>query len=113
MFRSDAAPSSILRSKFAQDPDLGPLVDEFTREMPERITAILACWSSKNWSELGRIAHQLKGSAGGYGFDAISESAARLESTLGAEISVAHPAMIDERVEEFVELLGRTIPLGA
>lgn len=66
-------------SPLAADPDLGELVALFVEEMPERIAAMEACAYGRNWGQLGRIAHQLKGAAGGYGFDAITPEAARLE----------------------------------
>jgi len=71
-----------LYSTLAEDPDLGKIVDMFVDEMPDRISNLLAQLESGNRDELRRAAHQLKGAAGSYGFDAISPSAATLEDTL-------------------------------
>ena len=67
-------------SPLAADPDLGELVDLFVREMPDRINALDAQAKSRDWSRLAETAHQIKGTAGCYGFDEITPSAARLEA---------------------------------
>jgi CheY-like chemotaxis protein len=69
-------------SSLAADPDLGELVDMFVREMPGRISTLQAQADTRNWEQLARTAHQLKGSAGSYGFDEITPCAAALEDAL-------------------------------
>ena len=66
-------------SSLAADRHLGELVDMFVQEMPGRITALQAQANTRNWEQLARTAHQLKGSAGSYGFHEITPCAARLE----------------------------------
>jgi len=62
------------------DPMLGELVDLFVQEMPDRINTLEAQATNRDWSQLARTAHQLKGSGGSYGFDEITPCAARLEA---------------------------------
>ena len=69
-------------SKYGDDPDLGELVEMFVDEMPGRLESLKSQFDSSDWDELKRTAHQLKGSAGSYGFDQLSPYAARLEATL-------------------------------
>jgi HPt (histidine-containing phosphotransfer) domain-containing protein len=69
-----------LYSTLGADPDLGGIVGMFVDEMPDRIAALREHFGNGDWAELGRIAHQLKGAAGSYGFDQIAPHAARLES---------------------------------
>jgi len=69
-------------SSLAADPDLNELVDIFVQEMPDKIIALETYARSCDWQQLTRAAHQLKGSAGSYGFNALTPCAARLESTL-------------------------------
>lgn len=69
-------------STLGGDPDLGGLVAEFVAGLTNRQAALCRCRVAEDWSELQRIAHQLKGAAGSYGFDELTESAARLESAL-------------------------------
>jgi HPt (histidine-containing phosphotransfer) domain-containing protein len=70
----------VLYSNLAADPDLGELVGLFVQEMPERIGDLETQARTRNWHVLARSAHQLKGAAGGYGFDQITPYAARLET---------------------------------
>jgi len=66
-------------SRLGTDPDLAELVELFIQEMPGRISVLESEAESSNWQQLTRTAHQLKGAAGSYGFDAITPYAARLE----------------------------------
>ena len=77
-----AGNAELLYSTLADDPDLCEIVDMFVDEMPDRIANLLDQLESGNRKELRRAAHQLKGAAGSYGFDAISPSAATLEDAL-------------------------------
>jgi HPt (histidine-containing phosphotransfer) domain-containing protein len=91
-------------SALAADADLAELVVMFVEEMPGRVRAFRAQFESENWDELARLAHQLKGSAGSYGFDQITPFAARLESAIrdsGARET------IDIALEELVDACGR------
>jgi HPt (histidine-containing phosphotransfer) domain-containing protein len=66
-------------STFGTDPDLSELVTMFVESMPERIDSLQQEFENENWDLLRRSAHQLKGSAGGYGFDQITPLATQLE----------------------------------
>jgi HPt (histidine-containing phosphotransfer) domain-containing protein len=67
-------------STLAADPMLGELVDLFMQEMPERINALETLAEARDWNQLARTAHQLKGAAGSYGFAEVTPCAARLEA---------------------------------
>jgi PAS domain S-box-containing protein len=69
-----------LYSSLAADPDLGELVDLFVQELPERISALETHAANRNWEQLARTAHQLKGAAGSYGFHEMTPCAAALEA---------------------------------
>lgn len=71
-----------LYSTIGTDPDFQELVTLFVQEMPERIQKILDCLNQGNLEDLHRLCHQLKGSAGGYGFPPISEAAAKVVDAL-------------------------------
>ena len=58
------------------------LVAWYVAEMPRRIGALEAALAGPDRAELGRLAHQLKGSAGGYGFDVLTRAAAEAEAAL-------------------------------
>lgn len=67
-------------SELSSDEDLGELVEIFVSEIPNRVSALTAGAETSNWEELTRLAHQLKGAAGSYGFHQMTPVAAHLES---------------------------------
>jgi HPt (histidine-containing phosphotransfer) domain-containing protein len=69
-------------SRLAKDPDLRDIVEMFVDEMPERMAAIASFLDAGDMEGLRRVAHQLKGAAGSYGFDPISPCASRLERSI-------------------------------
>ena len=60
--------------------DLAELVDWFVAEVPDRIASLRHAFDAHDLAELGRLAHQIKGAAGSYGYSAVTPIAARLES---------------------------------
>lgn len=68
-----------LVSELASDPDFAELLEAFVSEMPKRISALEAALAASDLETLARLAHQLKGSAGGYGFPTITDAAKDLE----------------------------------
>lgn len=79
-------------STFGDDPDLGELVDMFVDEMSHRVESFLKSFLEEDWEGLRRMAHQLKGAAGSYGFDQITSLAGQLEEVLrsnGSEEDIA------------------------
>ena len=74
-----------LISDLADDPDLADLVEEFVAELPARVQALEQACADADLDALARLAHQLKGSAGGYGFPSITDMAAELEKRAKAK----------------------------
>ncbi|UCG32608.1 MAG: Hpt domain-containing protein [Phycisphaerales bacterium] len=66
-------------SELASDPDMVELVEFFVHELPARAAALETCLAQGDYKQLVRLAHQLKGAAGGYGFPTITEKAAVVE----------------------------------
>jgi HPt (histidine-containing phosphotransfer) domain-containing protein len=68
--------------------ELDDLVAEFVEELPKRLAAIEQALADANLNALKRLTHQLKGSAGGFGFAPITQAAKRVEqqATSGADI---------------------------
>jgi signal transduction histidine kinase/CheY-like chemotaxis protein len=71
-----------LMSTLADDADMTEIIREFVRDLPERSSAILRASQASDVEALTRLAHQLKGAAGGYGFPGITEAAAEVERAL-------------------------------
>lgn len=93
-----------LYSTLAADPDLAELVIQFVGEMPGRVDAVRSALDRQSWDELRRLAHQLKGAGGGYGFDPITDSAARLEAAI---LRAESEAAIRQVAEELVDRCDR------
>ncbi|MBL8763337.1 MAG: Hpt domain-containing protein [Phycisphaerae bacterium] len=92
-------------SQFAQDPEMREIVGLFINEMPTRIAAMRSAWEGQRLEELRRLAHQLKGAGGGYGFPDLGSAAGGLESTLSAvSDGVLGPQLASLRAQ-FAELL--------
>ncbi|MCC6908377.1 MAG: Hpt domain-containing protein [Phycisphaerales bacterium] len=97
-------PTEILLSEFADDPDMAELVELFVSELPERLAVLRTGLESNALEQVQRIAHQLKGASGGYGFPLIGDCAARVEAAVktGAALD-----QIRRCVDELSELCNR------
>jgi HPt (histidine-containing phosphotransfer) domain-containing protein len=93
-----------IRSEFAEDPDMVELIEYFVSELPERSSAITACWREQRFDDLRRLAHQLKGASGGYGFPDLGDAAAQLERHLDMQ---AEADNLQRDVDELLTLCGR------
>lgn len=98
MSLSPTVDMGFLYSTLASDPDLSEIVDLFIDEMPGRVQNLNNALAESDWTQLGRYAHQMKGACGSYGFDRLSESAARLERA-------CRPLPCEEQIRTAVEEL--------
>ena len=99
-------------SDFVADPDMRELVEFFVSALPERVEALQAALSESRPRDLQRLAHQMKGAAGGYGFPALGTAAAALEGTL-KENENAPLERVRKELEDLVGLCRRAIAGGA
>lgn len=104
---SQPASQAPLRSEFASDPDMIELVQEFVQELPSRADSLQTLLQASAYPDLRRLAHQLKGAAGGHGFSPISESAAKVEKMLHATVDPAQLQDLRSQVDELVGLCRR------
>ncbi len=105
---SNTTSSGPLLSEFADDPDMADLVDMFVADLPQRVQVLTDAVANSDAEELARLAHQLKGSAGGYGFMPITESAAIAEK-LAKEGANADMASLTRAVADLVNLCERAM----
>ncbi len=104
------APPAKLVSTLVGDPDMAELIQMFVDEIPERSRLVQEFWDSRNFDELRRLAHQLKGACGGYGFPSVGHAAGRLEEDLMGAADSAHQAdlaKIARHVNELIDLCRR------
>ena len=76
------APGGLLKSAFAEDPDMKEAIEEFVATLPQRMADLRQLLSEQKLSELRRAVHQLKGAGGGYGYDDITRLATEVERAL-------------------------------
>jgi CheY-like chemotaxis protein len=79
----DAGSAAPIVSAFADDPDMTEVVERFVAALPTRVAEMQAAARNPDSADtLRRLAHQMKGAAGGYGFPQITTAAARVEEAL-------------------------------
>ena len=79
-------PDGPLVSHLADQEGLEELLDEFVRDLPQRVAGIEQSLVAGDVERLGVQVHQLKGTAGAYGFPPISQAAHDLEAALAAQL---------------------------
>ena len=72
----------LLYSSLAFDADLAPLVELFVEDLPDRAELLLDRLQASDFEGLRRLAHQMSGAAGSYGFQEITVEAAALEEDI-------------------------------
>jgi HPt (histidine-containing phosphotransfer) domain-containing protein len=102
---SNTATRELLYSSLGDDPDLGEIVTMFVDEMPDRIDNLLKRLELEDWTGLERAAHQLRGAAGSYGFDALTPQAGILERAVRER---RQEESIRQAVESLIELCRQT-----
>jgi HPt (histidine-containing phosphotransfer) domain-containing protein len=71
-----------LTSVYEHDPEMADIVAMFVAEMPDRSAELRSACEAGDLEAALTIAHQLKGAAGGYGFEHLGDIAASAESSL-------------------------------
>ena len=93
-------------SSYADDPEMSELVEVFVGEMPGRMNAIEQALEQLDLRTLTMLSHQLKGTAGGYGFQPIIDSAHVVEQQAKAQADVQ---TLRQSVGQLVDLCNRAI----
>ena len=65
--------------KVIVDADLEDLVPGFLDNRNKDVANLKTLLDARDWSELRRVGHSMKGVGGGYGFDAITDFGATIE----------------------------------
>jgi HPt (histidine-containing phosphotransfer) domain-containing protein len=86
-----------LHTDLGDDPDLLPAVAAFVDVLPARVAAIEAALRGADYAALANLAHQLKGSAGTFGFMPITAAADAVEQRVraGAAVDAVARAIAD------------------
>ena len=73
--------TGLVYSAFRSDPDYSGLLPFFVDDLPALRTAMLEFAKVSDYESVKIQAHRLRGTAGGYGYDGLSELAGQLEDT--------------------------------
>ena len=71
-------------SEFASDPELAEVLDQFVAGLTSPLAAMRNAFENDHMSEVIRLAHQLKGAGGSYGYPMLSDLAKVIESAAKA-----------------------------
>ena len=74
-----------IRSEYANDPDLADILDEFVTGLGDTVSAMREAIANNHHEKLHGLAHQLKGSGGGYGYPQLTNAAKVLEDAANAK----------------------------
>ena len=69
----------ILSTLLEEDAEFIDLVQKFINELPNYRDKVDGFLAEENWQELRAVIHQIKGTAGSYGYQVITEQAAKVE----------------------------------
>jgi HPt (histidine-containing phosphotransfer) domain-containing protein len=83
---------------------MAELVELYVAEMPDRIAALEQAFSNADLATLQRAAHQMKGAAGGYGFEGLTVAAGALETAVRDR---QPKEQVRQALEELVRWCGR------
>lgn len=70
---------SIISKLIYDEPDLMDLVKTYIQRLPEMVRRVNDLHAQKNWVELSKVIHDIKGSGEGFGFPMLSVLAANIE----------------------------------
>jgi CheY-like chemotaxis protein/HPt (histidine-containing phosphotransfer) domain-containing protein len=83
------------------DPEIAPLVPEFLDSRRDDIQAFRTALADGAFERIRSAAHRMRGTGGGYGFDAISQ--------LGADLEAAADARDVDRIGQLIDELDRYV----
>ncbi|MCE5278896.1 MAG: CHASE domain-containing protein [Planctomycetaceae bacterium] len=82
--RPAAAAPQPLASDYADDPDMCEIIGKFVEALSDKCALMTAALKNVQTADLTRLAHQLKGAAGGYGYPTLTDAARHLETAAKA-----------------------------
>jgi HPt (histidine-containing phosphotransfer) domain-containing protein len=83
---------------------MAAIVVDFVRGLPKQVEQLRLLLEKNELDPLRRLAHQLRGACGGYGFDAITDVAAAAEDSIKTGDS---PLVISARVNSLIQIIQR------
>ena len=91
------ANSEAIVSQFIDDPDMAQIIQGFVGRLADQLDAMRQALAGGRHEELRRLAHQLKGAGGSYGYPSLTEACKVLEDSAKMRDNVAAGAALDRR----------------
>ena len=96
--------SRLVHSSRGNDLDYAGLIPYFVDELPSMQRSLLEFAKVCDYENVRREAHKLRGAAGGYGYDGLSDLAGQLEETCQTSVRDSSEILNDlERLVEYIE----------
>ena len=89
------------------DPDLKEFIPEFLSNRQADIDTLRSALDRSDWETIRQLGHRMRGSGGGYGFDAITTLGTTLESAAKAQDKDTVKTSIDELAEYLARVVIR------
>jgi response regulator RpfG family c-di-GMP phosphodiesterase len=77
---TSAAMPGVICSTFRDDPEMADILADFVGQIPNRLAEMGRATEVGQWDLLTRLAHQMKGAGGSYGYACMSDAAREIES---------------------------------
>jgi signal transduction histidine kinase/HPt (histidine-containing phosphotransfer) domain-containing protein len=94
--------SGTISSTAATSPRMKKIISEFVEELPAEVSKMQNLLNSNDLGALKSVVHQLRGAGGGYGFDSISQLAAKAEESIKAADNLE---AIVEEINSLIDLI--------
>jgi CheY-like chemotaxis protein/HPt (histidine-containing phosphotransfer) domain-containing protein len=106
VFTEVPADEGPVRSRFATNPKLAPIVRKFAARLHEQLGVMGEAVAARDWPEVQRLGHWLAGAAGTVGYDSFTEPARELETSARAGDAAAAEGWLQRilRMAEQIEV---------
>jgi CheY-like chemotaxis protein/HPt (histidine-containing phosphotransfer) domain-containing protein len=96
--------SGPIASTMSDHPGMKPIIIEYVQGLSNEVVKMQKMMEQKDLQSLKRVVHQLRGSGGGYGFDAISTAAAAAEESIKAAHNLD---VINQEIKSLIGIIRR------
>jgi signal transduction histidine kinase/DNA-binding response OmpR family regulator len=93
-----------IRSTLMNYPGLANIINEFIADLPDIVQQLETLSRQHDMDRLRRLAHQLRGACGGFGFDCITDVAAKAEDAIR---SSQPPLAISNSINSLIQIIRR------
>jgi CheY-like chemotaxis protein/HPt (histidine-containing phosphotransfer) domain-containing protein/anti-sigma regulatory factor (Ser/Thr protein kinase) len=99
-----SAANKAIKSSMGDYPGMKKIITEFVEGLPAEVRKMTDFLHRNQLDALRRVAHQLRGASGGYGFDAVTEPATKIEEAIKRSASLQ---TITDHVNSLIHILRR------